>query len=72
MKEDSQRIVVNKWLPEYITLMRSNVVTKGFITAYKAEIQLIDLLFNGLVVYSDNHTGTDFNNSLKGLTSSDG
>ena len=44
--------------------------TKGFVNAVKTEIPLLDLLFNGgCVCYSDNSTGTDYNNSIKNLTS---
>jgi hypothetical protein len=72
-KETCQRIVVNKWRPEYMELMHFNIITKGFRGAVKQEIPLIDLLLNGgCVCYSDNSTGTDFNNSLKGLTQPDG
>ena len=68
-KENGKRIVINKWLPGYIELMSSNIVTKGFTYAVKQEIPLIDMLLSGgCVTYSDNSTGTDFNNTLKGLT----
>lgn len=68
--ETGKRIVINKWIPDYITLMNSNIVTKGFVNAVKTEIPLLDLLFNGgCVCYSDNSTGTDYNNSIKNLTS---
>lgn len=65
----NKRIVINKWLPKYIELMKDNIITKGFTAAVKQEIPVLDLLLNSeCVVFSDNSTGTDFNNTLKQLT----
>lgn len=68
-KEKGKRIVINKWNSKYIELMGDNIISKGFTAAVPQEIPLLDLLLNAeCVVFSDNSTGTDFNNTLKQLT----
>lgn len=67
--ESNKRMVINHWSPRFIELMKDNIITKGFAAAVKQEIPLLELLLNAeCVVFSDNSTGTDFNNSLKQLT----